>query len=177
MRPWMAACRASAAPATSSFNGATALRPWMAAGPGGKRSRPSCFNGATALRPWMERPRIVACTARAGFNGATALRPWMVTRAQNWACCALGLQWGHGLAAVDGVKVPLARLPALSFNGATALRPWMAHDNGVGLNGRRGFNGATALRPWMARPNRRDRRRLSASMGPRPCGRGWLPPL
>ena len=63
---------------------------------------------------------------------------------------AVLLQWGHGLAAVDGASDSRGTWSAPGFNGATALRPWT--DRRVLEPGaaREGFNGATALRPWTA---------------------------
>ena len=80
------------------------------------------------------------------------MRPWMVDRRAHDEAHAELLQWGHGLAAVDGC--PLAGLVALA-----AELQWghglAAVDGGARvqrcLGARRGFNGATALRPWMAR--------------------------
>ena len=102
----------------------------LAAVDGGRRHIESLsahgFNGATALRPWtvgssISRPNAAA----AGFNGATALRPWtdnsaVVVEYRKW------LQWGHGLAAVDGTCPPPCFQTPTCFNGATALRPWTA---------------------------------------------------
>ena len=42
------------------------------------------------------------------------------------------LQWGHGLAAVDGACLVERYSVRACFNGATALRPWT-----VGVQGRR----------------------------------------
>ena len=111
------------------------------------------------------------------------------------------LQWGHGLAAVVGSRGgwvdrflfpasmgprPCGRgwsiksrlpLPVYGFNGATALRPWLAATGPATKRRAPGFNGATALRPWLARiPSPGCRRLGIASMGPRPCGRGWPVP-
>ena len=62
------------------------------------------------------------------------------------------LQWGHGLAAVEGWATPRSDLAwPYSFNGATALRPWKV------MNGPHGRAGPPC-----------------ASMGPRPCGRGRM---
>ena len=56
------------------------------------------------------------------------------------------------------------------FNGDTALRPW-TECGPVGGAKSPDFNGDTALRPWTARRGSR-RNCSSASMEPRPCGRG-----
>ena len=111
-------------------------------------------------------------TRRRGFNGATALRPWTGGSIDCPAVFMDGLQWGHGLAAVDGRACQSSSMAVVCFNGATALRPWTvvirlgtARPRGVlqwghglaAVDGSRpsasarrraGFNGATALRPW-----------------------------
>ena len=136
------------------------------------RPRPG-FNGATALRPWT----VVHFLQHAGDNHAS-MGPRPCGRGRPAACgrqAAIGpLQWGHGLAAVDGPACTAPTRSATSFNGATALRPWTAAPLagfvvavvvlqwGHGLAAvdgggrcrlrrrRRCFNGATALRPWTA---------------------------
>ena len=40
------------------------------------------------------------------------------------------LQWGHGLAAVDGTRRSTVAVRRAGFNGATALRPWTAATGG-----------------------------------------------
>ena len=203
------------------FNGATALRPWTASSACSSLARRHCFNGATALRPWTAgrrrgrarqglasmgprpcgrgrrgRQRASSFGFRASmgprpcgrgrrydgavkhcrykrFNGATALRPWTaMTRAGSERSWHL-LQWGHGLAAVDGKSAapshssPTASMgprpcgrgredPDMTYDAPPALQ-WghglAAVDGPAGFtNPRRpsGFNGATALRPWTA---------------------------
>ena len=51
------------------------------------------------------------------------MRPWTVVPARVNICTVM-LQWGHGLAAVDGTERRPNVVPVPSFNGATALRPW-----------------------------------------------------
>ena len=147
MRPWTGGRPPTAASSRGSFNGATALRPWTAFEITGARLQALCFNGATALRPWT-------AAAAGGFGAGKSL------------------QWGHGLAAVDGARPSPPAQDWDCFNGATALRPWTAVQNSTRCNARpasmgprpcgrgrqasraaarrpsRGFNGATALRPW-----------------------------
>ena len=82
------------------------------------------FNGATALRPWTADTRRCAVSRAAGFNGATALRPWTAALGRIRTLRASALQWGHGLAAVDGARLRRLEEPLHGFNGATALRPW-----------------------------------------------------
>ena len=167
---WPARCTSSK---SSSFNGATALRPWME---GARRRRltgqrrlqwghglaavdgiglddlPELwrgFNGATALRPWMDRGGRRRRRAGLCFNGATALRPWMVARRVRACSSATMLQWGHGLAAVDG-----RRRPPLAPRSPASMGP---RPCGRGWRRRRYLCGKP----------------MPASMGPRPCGRGW----
>ena len=174
------------------------MRPWTGARSRGARISPASFNGATALRPWTGCRLRAAVAVVRGFNGATALRPWTARNREHcqrrlYASmgprpCGRGrkneglrnllgdvLQWGHGLAAVDGRTGRMRRRRPTGFNGATALRPWTASSRlsscarasslqwGHGLaavDGSQpwsapsrvwGFNGATALRPWTER--------------------------
>ena len=126
------------------------MRPWTAQGRA-DHSRP--LRASMGPRPCgrgrRRRRRRTASTAR--FNGATALRPWTVVPGDG----ALGgrdvLQWGHGLAAVDGSRtVKPVGAGGGGFNGATALRPWTEKAGRAPSLGYFGFNGATALRPWTA---------------------------
>ena len=176
------------------------------------------FNGATALRPWTD-DRQYGCGRRHVASmgprpcGRGRRRPARDEHRPEHASmgprpCGRGryippmcggaheqLQWGHGLAAVDG-RTPRPRSNATTcFNGATALRPWTAAApctcrSSAGLQWGHGlaavdgtepepeppttwcFNGATALRPWTDRRQGADQARRPASMGPRPCGRG-----
>ena len=85
---------------------------------------------------------------------------------------AVGLQWGHGLAAVDGD--PPGRRHARRGRASMGPRPCgrgrTRPQAGHGRAAR--FNGATALRPWTARAAGAHKGAYCASMGPRPCGRG-----
>ena len=82
------------------------------------------------------------------------------------------LQWGHGLAAVDGKGSATRWVEVKSFNGATALRPWTGQTA-------RPQRAATALQ-WGhglaavdgTSLNLSSQKVCKASMGPRPCGRG-----
>ena len=174
MRPWTAARAGRVRGQPPGFNGATALRPWtdvqvrcascrrvvlqwghgLAAVDGGQRSR-RCrrlggFNGATALRPWTALVSSAFATRSISFNGATALRPWTAVAGGATSTWTLLLQWGHGLAAVDG-----------------------ASNEGYVLH-----NEVASMGPRPCGRGRRDdapdkgRAALGASMGPRPCGRG-----
>ena len=83
------------------------------------------------------------------FNGATALRPWK-GRWRDLSDVPMGkLQWGHGLAAVEGESAAPApdHIPLLQWgHGLAAVEGWeRANKEWCARNG---FNGATALRPW-----------------------------
>ena len=54
------------------------------------------------MRPWTAIAAPRAADRAAGFNGATALRPWTVDEYVERHERSPELQWGHGLAAVDG---------------------------------------------------------------------------
>ena len=134
-------------------------------------SQNTSFNGATALRPWTGWTQRRTRDARASFNGATALRPWTGLRSASRAM-AFELQWGHGLAAVDGCARRPHEQATESFNGATALRPWTAlvarHLGAAdGLQWGHGLAAVDGMRRVRHHPPR-----VRASMGPRPCGRG-----
>ena len=104
LRPWKAVRPLPADGEWPSFNGATTLRPWkVAVSAVFDRSR-ICFNGATTLRPW----KVVGITQSDHglsrcFNGATTLRPWKVVSGRRIRSQIRLLQWGHDLAAVEGL--------------------------------------------------------------------------
>ena len=134
------------------FNGATALRPWTARQRRGRpRSSPS-FNGATALRPWTAPP---AGAGRARCHASMGPRPCGRGRgAKDLRLVVLfGLQWGHGLAAVDGGKRTIVEAAP------------------AGLQWGHGLAAVDGRKRW-----RHARAGYAASMGPRPCGRGRLVP-
>ena len=54
------------------------------------------------MRPWTVVRAAPSASRPAGFNGATALRPWTECGIVCPLAVVGGLQWGHGLAAVDG---------------------------------------------------------------------------
>ncbi len=108
-----------------------------------------CFNSATALRPWKHLCQGNSMTILTSFNSATALRPW---KRRVCSCCELerkGLQFGHGIEAVETRRL-FRRLPERErFNSATALRPWKRDDSPPGYRAEHeSFNSATAFRPW-----------------------------
>ena len=59
------------------------------------------------------------------------MRPWTGVYLAPDVVQAAELQWGHGLAAVDGRAHGKNCGAASSFNGATALRPWTAEKEAV----------------------------------------------
>ena len=126
------------------------------------------------MRPWMDSgPPAPMRPDTASMGPRPCGRGWDGAVAAVYAGDAV-LQWGHGLAAVVGCAWPgMADKTEQGFNGATALRPWMALPYLDARHTAFGFNGATALRPWMAGRAVRHVIAAGASMGPRPCGRGW----
>ena len=106
------------------------------------------------MRPWTAPTGARAPAAQRSFNGATALRPWTETRRAYGGLPSTGLQWGHGLAAVDGHGSPSLFLRAKY--ASMGPRP-CGRGRGCGACRRKGAT--------------------SASMGPRPCGRGRFSPL
>ena len=172
------------------------MRPWKAAYDSSKARIVDCFNGATTLRPWKGvRPLVYR------RDGPASMGPRPCGRGRSDMLAMGGqrivLQWGHDLAAVEGVSGAPKSKRCPGFNGATTLRPWKVRP-GTGTNPSTpgSFNGATTLRPWKGTPlppgrpsqpsfngattlrpwkgGSQSRRPLwpLASMGPRPCGRG-----
>ena len=110
-----------------SFNGATTLRPWKAAMTCYPQARPSFgFNGATTLRPWKGGMTWMIWSGKR--SASMGPRPCGRGRREPLAdpANASPLQWGHDLAAVEGVALARARWGPPGFNGATTLRPWKA---------------------------------------------------
>ena len=120
------------------------------------------------MRPWTAAVKAARAYLKAGFNGATALRPWTVWhvsletvflaasmgprpcgRGRGIGAAVVGvvrvLQWGHGLAAVDGLAAATIITLITSFNGATALRPWTAPRPDRACSALTGFNGGHGL--------------------------------
>ena len=109
------------------FNGATALRPWTDVPDGYFAAGVLRFNGATALRPWTAGPvrhgpgrgRVASMGPRPCGRGRLFLclfRAILCVASMGPRPCGRGrqrlgrtseaddeLQWGHGLAAVDGL--------------------------------------------------------------------------
>ena len=148
------------------------MRPWKAAFGAGSLADRTGFNGATALRPWKGgRSASIHAAGRASMGPRPCGRGrWERLGA---ALTAAELQWGHGLAAVEGCPYATlyGGLPPASMGPRPCGRGRLefADKFGVVLPG---FNGATALRPWKAAGLHRPPPRRRASMGPRPCGRG-----
>ena len=103
------------------------------------------------MRPWTVQTDWGVEVRCERFNGATALRPWTAECDGPAADYKVGLQWGHGLAAVDGALAATTPAEARELQWGHGLA---AVDGG-------------ADRAWRHLP-------LRASMGPRPCGRGRL---
>ena len=162
----------------------------------------ACFNGATALRPWTGQRRRLPDSRRPASMGPRPCGRGRGGRVYDYAGGAVVLQWGHGLAAVDGPWMASTRSTSTScFNGATALRPWTVASTG-GLrvssyelqwgHGLAAVDGVAACRleqalellQWGhglaavdgARRHRAPKEGARASMGPQPCGRGRRSP-
>ena len=127
------------------------------------------------MRPWTASPPTRSRTPCGSFNGTTALRPWTEKQYGGTPPDQYVLQWGHGLAAVDGLIGRPARIgPRMlqwghglaAVDGPEGVRGQGAHGASMGPRpcgrGRRAkpayrrtrelcFNGATALRPWTVR--------------------------
>ena len=141
---------------------------------GAPRRLPCGFNGATALRPWTVGPPAGAGHEREASMGPRPCGRGRITLHKTMGM-EMGLQWGHGLAAVDG-------RPPAPDSGDDDLLQWghgLAAVDGCASALKRTatpcFNGATALRPWTAMRGAGGVLTVwAASMGPRPCGRGRL---
>ena len=193
------AAPAAASPPSSGFNGATALRPWTAVQLAIGLTVGVGFNGATALRPWTVPTARAATTGRTSFNGATALRPWTAwppaSRLPRSFGASMGprpcgrgrmsgaisgreargqLQWGHGLAAVDGRRAQCHGQsgPRLQWgHGLAAVDGGAVRLHRVLEPQLQWGHGLAAVDGPPPPPARADSL-LQASMGPRPCGRG-----
>ena len=163
-------------PHTRRFNAATTRRPWRTSKPEEFEGKPpplQCGHDPKAVendavldylkkhdgasmrpRPEGRGEQTKRCRRRsrtAGFNAATTRRPWRTCAAQ--------------------LGAPANRL---GFNAATTRRPWRTPASASSKScPRRRFNAATTRRPWRTAHKRRRRgARLTASMRPRPEGRG-----
>ena len=171
MRPWTGHARRKYPPVDIASMGP---RPCGRGRGQAARRRPAAagFNGATALRPWTDHHRPPVANRRVASMGP---RPCGRGRARppgrNGG--GGGLQWGHGLAAVDGAQVAAKLATASGLQWGHGLAAVDGHDpdwftraaNAASMGPRPCGRG----RPLV----RRDRDRPPpASMGPRPCGRG-----
>ncbi len=132
------------------------------------------------------------------FNGATTSRSWNPGCRTSQRVGKGPLQWGHDLAVVESPVVALALetvrhasmgprprgrgiLNSLSASELFRTLQW-GHDLAVVESGEpqspraraTRFNGATTSRSWNHSSQRRAPTRFSASMGPRPRGRGII---
>ena len=196
-RPWNLCNGVCTQPNSRGVNVSTAARPWNLAVEQHRRPPGAGFNVATAARPWNPRGWFSGPTATARFNVATAARPWNRPNSETPDSPARLLQCGHGRAAVESVTAGLScgrgrnsfnvatparprnlrpasgpRRYLMSFNVPTAARPWNLGWHTWQEWRLLRFNVATAARPWNLK-NRAYRARIaSASMWPRPRGRG-----
>ena len=114
----------------------------------GPISKSRSFNGATAFQPWKLAFQGPESFEIARFNGATAFQPWKCCAIRRWPAIRTGLQWGHGLSAVEMSMRPGCWCTRFGFNGATAFQPWKCLPRQLLRNPRGSFNGATAFQPW-----------------------------
>ena len=166
--------------AQTGFNGATALRPWTDVRQGDAAHRPLASMGPRPCGRGRMRRASGASARESSFNGATALRPWTGLRPRMGAASHFALQWGHGLAAVDGTTISQIAHDVITLqwghglaavDGGTSKAAWKVSvmlqwghglaavdGDGRALKVRKTscFNGATALRPWTALPNARS---------------------
>ena len=113
----------------------------------GSTRRP--FNSATASGPW--RTKLSATLRRRGrpFNSATASGPWRTPYGRTVWLRRTGLQFGHGLGAVENVCwAHRAPRPSPTFNSATASGPWRTRKTSNSGTPKAAFNSATASGPW-----------------------------
>ena len=101
------------------------------------------------MRPWMARAYLKAASRLPALQWGHGLAAVDGNTIWLYPFRAGMLQWGHGLAAVDGRDAVVDAVQGRGFNGATALRPWMASPTMRATSCTTRFNGATALRPWM----------------------------
>ena len=181
-------------PAATCFNGAATFRPRKVAGPGKGRARPRGFNGAATFRPrkdlapaYTNLPMQLQwgrdLSAAEGRSSARACAHWR------------RLQWGRDLSAAEGRWWDPPGSSGGCFNGAATFRPRKVAEAtmviaplllqwGRDLSAAEGccgcacvchwagFNGAATFRPRKVPGAPGQSRRPSASMGPRPFGRG-----
>ena len=104
-------------------HGLSAVETPTVAADGGRCS--GCFNGATAFQPW----KFLMIRQNLGRIGVASMGPRPFSRGNREARprehLRLGLQWGHGLTAVETADgVPTLFAWEVRFDGATASQPW-----------------------------------------------------
>ena len=198
-RPWRFEAAIRGALALLGFNGATASRPWRSCCPTLLRppiSKLQWGHGLAAVEITTDfnrsapgsqasmgpRPRgrgdkadgtktVTEIDALQWGHGLAAVEIWSTSRARTRPAL---LQWGHGLAAVEmGSATRETAALGPCFNGATASRPWRCAPCIRRTSTRRKLqwgHGLAAVEIGLRlilRP-----REETASMGPRPRGRG-----
>ena len=109
------------------------------------------------------------------FNGAAAGWPRKAPLCPPATCAGCRLQWGRGRMAAEGNRKAQSPPPPHCFNGAAAGWPRKECSRGPHLASHTSFNGAAAGWPRKVCDHGRPARGRSASMGPRPDGRGRPP--
>ena len=206
MRPrkWPTSTRRPRSP-PGGFNGAAALRPRKCVPSLGASTIGNSLQwgrGLAAAEMAVDSYTLATISELQWGRGLAAAE---MTHSSVITCSGRSLQWGRGLAAAEMIVAgesassptiasmgprPCGRgnvgsrgWPSncvLSFNGAAALRPrkWPASYRRVDRP--RSFNGAAALRPRKSLAGPVGiALAATASMGPRPCGRGndvWIGP-
>ena len=84
------------------------------------------FNAATTRRPWRTLAGRTERKCERGFNAATTRRPWRADLAAQKAADAERLQCGHDPEAVENAWRPWRCRQRCGFNAATTRRPWRA---------------------------------------------------
>ncbi len=156
------------------------------------------FNGATAWKAVETSSKCWPSWTRPSFNGATAWKAVETLTKAGLIGWSEALQWGHGLEGRGDHPVLHHPPEGRASMGPRPGRPWrrrklpsQVSDQvlqwGHGLEGRgdansrssstnpSSFNGATAWKAVETGKPESHRRRVLASMGPRP-GRPWRPP-
>jgi hypothetical protein len=133
-----------------------------------------CFNGAMACQPW--KPGDGWCRAtgwRQRFNGAMAVQPWKPGRGMQPLLLRSGLQWGHGLPAMETDRQPAWR----RHRCAASMGPWPSSHGNLRIHRRAGSADRASMGPWpSSHGNGQNLRGVTradqASMGPWPSSHG-----
>ena len=127
------------------------------------------------MRPWTEPANVDEPGAEIKLQWGHGLAAVDGVERPNNVQSPSPLQWGHGLAAVDGCWPPCSRRARSCFNGATALRPWTGRQpRRIRQPPRRASMGPRPCGRGRSQARARGTVQVWASMGPRPCGRGRL---